>query len=308
MKRKLGLSALISVIIVISMSVGAYAASNVQGIQRLLGIETPLAGQQTQPVFSESELPGGGLKLPKNERLHLSTDQRWIEDQGHLSDLIRLQWLADRAKPAIVWVDEKGKDKAAIIAHEKANNPDAPDHKHISVETTMSPAGPYANQLFTRMEIPYDEDVSEINTHSSNFTVRSGTSRVTGENGQNKDFRIQKEDGTNTGVSRWALRGDSTKETGGNAGSDFRIVRFDDAGNTLDSPFFIKRSSGFVGINTTTPERRLDVNDNRIRVRASYTPASSTAEGLKGDIAWDGDYLYVCVEDNKWKRVALSTW
>src|SRR5690554_3496820 len=71
--------------------------------------------------FEESELPGGGIRIPHNDRLHLSTDQKWVEAEGHLSDLIRLQWTAERAKPAIVWVDEKGNDRTAIVSHDKAN-------------------------------------------------------------------------------------------------------------------------------------------------------------------------------------------
>lgn len=263
MKRILGFTALFLVAVILSAMGGAMAASNML--------------PQKQPLFTESELPGGGLKLPKNERLHLSTDQRWIANEGHLSDLIRLQWTAERAKPAIVWVDEKGNDKAAIITHDKANNPEAPDHKHISIETTMSPDGEAANQLFTRMEFPYDTDVSEINTHSSNFTVRSGVLRVTGEEGQNKDIRIQKENGTKTGVSRWALRANGAKESGENVGSDFQIVRFDDQGNSIDAPVSIQRSTGNVGIRTDKPERSLDVNADRIRIRESYTPASSSS-------------------------------
>ena len=38
------------------------------------------------------------------------------------------------------------------------------------------------------------------------------------------------------------------------------------------------------------------------------TPASATASGTKGDIVFDGDYIYVCVATNTWKRSALSTW
>ncbi|MFM1655318.1 hypothetical protein ACI7RC_24960 [Brevibacillus sp. B_LB10_24] len=298
MKRKLGLSLLMAAIAVASMFVGAYASP----------VKTVLNGQDSQGMFMESELPGGGLQLPKNQRLHLLTDQKWVEKEGHLSDLIRLQWVGDRAKPAIAWADENGKDKAAIIAHDKANDPSQPPHKHISIETTMSPEGEHANELFTRFEVPFDQDVAEINTHSSNFTVRSGAARVTGEDGQNKEFQIQKENDTKTGVNRWAIRGDSTRETGNNAGSDFQIVRFDDEGGALDAALSIIRSNGYVGINTTTPERRLDVNDNRIRVRSSYTPASSSAEGKQGDIAWDENYLYVCVKDNNWKRMPLSSW
>src|SRR4051794_36253774 len=67
-------------------------------------------------TFSESALPGGGMQLPHNQRLHLSTDKQWISSEGHLSDLIRLQWTKDRAKPAISWLDENGDNKTAIVS------------------------------------------------------------------------------------------------------------------------------------------------------------------------------------------------
>lgn len=272
-------------------------------------------------VLQESELAGGGRKFPANERIHLSTDQKWVMSEGHLSDLIRLQWTAERAKPALVWVDEQGNDKTAIISHYKANDPTRIDHRHISIETTMSPTGALAGELHTRLELPFDADVCEIQTHDSNFTVESGKLRISGENGTNRDmifcrgFRKednQNEDGTpNYNIvysPRWSVRSDSTAESGGNSGSDFRVVRYNDNNEALDTPFFIKRSSGNVGLGTQSPQRRLDINDSRIRLQKSFTPASSTATGLQGDIAWDADYVYVCVADNTWKRTALETW
>lgn len=37
-------------------------------------------------------------------------------------------------------------------------------------------------------------------------------------------------------------------------------------------------------------------------------PASATAPGNKGDLAQDDTYLYVCIAQNTWKRVSISTW
>jgi hypothetical protein len=37
-------------------------------------------------------------------------------------------------------------------------------------------------------------------------------------------------------------------------------------------------------------------------------PAAATSSGKKGDIIWDSGYIYICVEDNTWKRSAISTW
>jgi len=258
--------------------------------------------------FGTSELPGGGIRIPHNERLHLSTDKRWVEKEGHLSDLIRLQWTAERAKPALVWVDEKGSDKTAIVSHDQANDPSQHDHKHISIETTMSPSGPYAGQLFTRFEIPYDTDRSEIRTHSSNFNVMNGILRVAGEQSSNRDMQFGVAGKGNAITPRWGIRTDNSIESGKNAGSDFQIVRYRDDGEALDSPLSIQRSSGNIGIGTSNPENKLDVNDDRLRIRNTYTPAGSNDPCEQGQWAWDEQYMYVCVSPNKWRRSELSSW
>jgi len=37
-------------------------------------------------------------------------------------------------------------------------------------------------------------------------------------------------------------------------------------------------------------------------------PASASASGTAGEIAYDTDYFYVCTATNTWKRVAIATW
>lgn len=68
------------------------------------------------------------------------------------------------------------------------------------------------------------------------------------------------------------------------------------------------RNDGNVGIGTTSPTAKLDINSDIIRIRAQKTPASSSAAGNQGDICWDADYIYVCAGTNQWKRTALTTW
>jgi hypothetical protein len=41
---------------------------------------------------------------------------------------------------------------------------------------------------------------------------------------------------------------------------------------------------------------------------ASSPPAGSTAPGAPGQIEWDGNYMYICVAVNTWKRTPLSSW
>lgn len=66
--------------------------------------------------------------------------------------------------------------------------------------------------------------------------------------------------------------------------------------------------NGYLGIATNAPTQRLDVNDSSIRIRTANTPATAAATGSTGQIAWDSNYVYVCVATNTWKRAALSTW
>ena len=66
--------------------------------------------------------------------------------------------------------------------------------------------------------------------------------------------------------------------------------------------------SGYLGLGTTTPTGRLDVNDDRLRVRTAKTPASATATGNAGEVCWDGSYVYVCTSTNAWRRAALAAW
>jgi hypothetical protein len=63
-----------------------------------------------------------------------------------------------------------------------------------------------------------------------------------------------------------------------------------------------------LGDNNNTPTGVLDVADNKLRVRTAQTPATTGAAGNQGEIAWDANYVYVCVATNSWKRAAIATW
>lgn len=290
---------------IVSLTALGASLSFVGGCQLFGVAESSSSSSSSAPSFQESSLPGGGLAFPQNERIHLSTDQKWVASEGHLSDLIRLQWTAERAKPAISWADEKGNDKTAIVSHDKANNPEQHDHKHISFETTMSPDGENKDQLFTRLEIPYDTDVAEIRTHSSNFNVMDGLLRVAAEG--NRDIQFAKTGKDNATTPLWSLRTNSG-EKGGNSGADFNIIRYDDKGEAIDSAVTVSRSEGNVGIGTNAPESKLDVAGDSIRIRESKTPESANSPGNQGDIAWDENYMYICVAKDTWKRTELKSW
>jgi hypothetical protein len=45
-----------------------------------------------------------------------------------------------------------------------------------------------------------------------------------------------------------------------------------------------------------------------IILATTTTPASAAAAGTTGMVAWDADYLYICIATNTWHRVAHATW
>jgi len=74
------------------------------------------------------------------------------------------------------------------------------------------------------------------------------------------------------------------------------VARIDSSGRLL------------VGATSDSGGALLQVNGDRIRIGTAKTPASATATGTTGEIAWDANYIYVCTATNTWKRVAIATW
>lgn len=82
-------------------------------------------------------------------------------------------------------------------------------------------------------------------------------------------------------VTRWSVRGTLAAESGSNVGSDFSIVAYNDAGADLSTPFTIRRSTGYIGINNVSPAAQLDVTGD---ILASGDITSSSDARLKSDI------------------------
>jgi len=52
-----------------------------------------------------------------------------------------------------------------------------------------------------------------------------------------------------------------------------------------------------------------EVHSNNFVTEISTTPpATSTSNGVEGQIIYTADYIYVCVSDNVWRRTQLTTW
>lgn len=96
-----------------------------------------------------------------------------------------------------------------------------------------------------------------------------------------------------------------------NGGTDFGGVYAGAAGEVViaeQGADVITIKDGKVGFGTNAPALKLDVNDNGIIIRTDRTPSSASDTGVKGTIAWDVSYVYVCTATNTWKRTAIATW
>ncbi|USO08100.1 MAG: hypothetical protein H6866_02450 [Rhodospirillales bacterium] len=105
------------------------------------------------------------------------------------------------------------------------------------------------------------------------------------------------------GTNRWMVEADGTAEGGSNAGSDFKIHRYDDTGAYVGTVLSALRSSGYVGVGmTTAPQSRLDVNGGA-RVGADATCTAAKA----GMLAWNANTLQVCTDAGTFTNIASSS-
>ena len=86
---------------------------------------------------------------------------------------------------------------------------------------------------------------------------------------------------------RWEIDlGNGVAESGSNAGSNFQIARFNDAGTFIDDPLIIRRSDGLVSVNALSAPQA--IGDNRIingdmRIDQRNNGATGTVGGYTVD-------------------------
>ena len=112
---------------------------------------------------------------------------------------------------------------------------------------------------------------------------------------------------SSAGTGKWYVgRGDSDDPLAG------ACYISEVSGGGTNPPIAFSPTSKYVGFNVLMSSSALtgvvDINHNDIRIRQSQTPASSSAAGNQGEIAWDASYLYVCITTDTWQRVAHATW
>ena len=59
---------------------------------------------------------------------------------------------------------------------------------------------------------------------------------------------------------------------------------------------------------TDTKELYIHDGTKYIPLITNRTPSSASDSGVKGQIAWDGSYIYICSATDTWLRVSIATW
>jgi|GEM_PF-3784291 len=63
-----------------------------------------------------------------------------------------------------------------------------------------------------------------------------------------------------------------------------------------------------LGLGTSDAQTFGAITGTSLRVTTARTPASATAAGNVGEIAWDASYFYICTATNTWRRTAHASW
>jgi len=73
---------------------------------------------------------------------------------------------------------------------------------------------------------------------------------------------------------------------------------------------FLAGANGSIWKSTYTADVNVagDVSVGGDLITTTKTPASASATGTAGTIAYDADYIYVCRATDTWKRIAIATW
>lgn len=176
---------------------GATGATGPTGPAGADGSSAP-GGSDTQVQFNDGGAFGGDAGLTYNKttdaltmtgdlnitsadavggtnRINLQTYENTAS--GDNNELIRLRFMNDDAKAAIAFVDKTGQSKIWVQAHDYLTLTPSVEHKHFSIEVTDS-AG---TSKYTRLSIPYDQDITEMGINLSNLTLYNNGSNNNGK-------------------------------------------------------------------------------------------------------------------------------
>ena len=117
--------------------------------------------------------------------------------------------------------------------------------------------------------------------------------------------------GSSVGITRWGEMLDGWNEFLSFSGNGLSVGTFGAQPvliGTDKTARLALTGTGELGVFTSSPAEKVDIDADALRLRQSRTPASASAPGAAGTLCWDSDYLYICVATDSWKRAPLSSW
>lgn len=188
---------------------------------------------------------------------------------------------AQSALRSIVWIGAhyEAQDGASIHGHWSLEVPDA------------------ADALRTRFEIKFVDSTGKIGldktlvqTASADLVVDCSNSQVLRlRTGAGADKYIETANDEWGTLPRWRFGSPGSAEGGANAGSDFGIARFNDAGVQQDLPFQVTRSNGKITMGGAAGTSA-GVQVNRASLGNAYS-ANTNLSGATGAIAYNHNAL-----------------
>ncbi|WP_265459351.1 hypothetical protein [Enterococcus sp. HY326] len=288
---------------------------------------TSKISEEPSTVLIPSTDEGGLNSFDSTGRLQLESyqkAQRTSEsgEPAHFGEVIRIDLKDSQAKGAIAFREDYLEDDLSprttfwMVSHGEANDSTEENpswHNHTSFEIPDE-----TGQLQTVLEMPYGT-FNEPNAYgvpldemyvrtTEKFVASNKGIYVEGETGSDRTVKFSSGTHSTNADRRFAVGIDGSEETGNDAGSNFRVINYTDAGEYKSTPLFAERSTSNVGINTSSPTSPLHVEGDTIRLAEKRTIASSTEAGQQGEFCWDDNYWYVCIAENTWKKFPLESW
>lgn len=95
----------------------------------------------------------------------------------------------------------------------------------------------------------------------------------------------------------------------GALGDSANYINIEEGGSGGWPQLVARGPSEHIGINIVAKGfGSVQANGVPVGYRADSPPASATASGTPGQIAFDQSYLYICTGTNTWKRTAIASW
>jgi peptidoglycan/xylan/chitin deacetylase (PgdA/CDA1 family) len=213
----------------------------------------------------------GRMNLHSYQKAQLNNATSTNVGEAHYGEVIRIDLEHQQAKGIIAFRENYlgagyPRTVAWLVAHGVSNDDPNLWHNHFSIEIPDE-----TGALQTALEFPFGAYnvpnafgipvASQYVRSVRNFLAAGQGITVEGLPATDRSISFSSTSyGDSTG-KRWSIVADSTAESGSIAGSDFRINRRNDSGVFLDTAFFIKRSTGQIGVgNVLTPAARFDAS------------------------------------------------